>query len=248
MTSYHDLIARKQVSFEARGLAKVPALNPTLFAHQEHTVDFLLRQGCGAAFLDTGMGKTRVSLEWGRVIMEATNRPVLMLAPLAVGLQHEREAQAISVDAKAIREPHEMAGNRIYITNYERLAKFDPSHFGAVILDESSVLKSFTGATTRALPGDPAAFFAGPAATEEAIEDIRRSLGLDRPLLVQFGYYVRDLFRGDLGATLCGPRLVLGDELGEGGRDDGEGAGGGRGEEAGEEEAEDGEKEGGGEG
>jgi peptide/nickel transport system permease protein len=55
---------------------------------------------------------------------------------------------------------------------------------------------------TRALPGDPAAYFAGPAATKEAVEEIRVKLGLDKPLLVQFGQYVADLGRGDLGNSL----------------------------------------------
>src|SRR4029078_13417046 len=55
---------------------------------------------------------------------------------------------------------------------------------------------------TRALPGDPAAYFAGPAATQEAIEQIRVKLGLDQPLIVQFGRYVQDLARGDLGHSL----------------------------------------------
>jgi peptide/nickel transport system permease protein len=55
---------------------------------------------------------------------------------------------------------------------------------------------------TRALPGDPAAYFAGPAATKEAIEQIRVTLGLDKPLIVQFGRYVGDLARGNLGTSL----------------------------------------------
>src|SRR4030088_165336 len=55
---------------------------------------------------------------------------------------------------------------------------------------------------TRALPGDPAAYFAGPAATKEAVEQVRVKLGLDKPLLVQFVRYVGDLARGDLGASL----------------------------------------------
>jgi ABC-type dipeptide/oligopeptide/nickel transport system permease component len=64
---------------------------------------------------------------------------------------------------------------------------------------------------TRALPGDPAAFFAGPAATREAIEEIRKSLGLDKSLTVQFGLYVRDLMRGDLGKSLTTGQLVRSD-------------------------------------
>ena len=63
----------------------------------------------------------------------------------------------------------------------------------------------------RALPGDPAAFFAGPAATREAIEQIRVRLGLDRSLPEQFVYYVRDLTRGDLGTSLTTGQPVLRD-------------------------------------
>src|SRR5215472_7607877 len=55
---------------------------------------------------------------------------------------------------------------------------------------------------TRALPGDPAAYFAGPAATKEAIEQVRVKLGLDKPLIVQFGRYVSDLAHGDFGTSL----------------------------------------------
>src|SRR3954469_16801753 len=68
-----------------------------------------------------------------------------------------------------------------------------PSLIGVVIV---------TFLLTRALPGDPAAYFAGPAATKEAIEQIRVKLGLDKPLIVQFGRYVGDLARGDLGNSL----------------------------------------------
>lgn len=62
---------------------------------------------------------------------------------------------------------------------------------------------------TRALPGDPAAFFAGAAATPEAVEEVRRELGLDRSLLTQFGYYLADLARGDLGTSLTTGQPVL---------------------------------------
>jgi dipeptide transport system permease protein len=68
-----------------------------------------------------------------------------------------------------------------------------PSLIGVVIV---------TFLLTRALPGDPAAYFAGPAATEEAIAQIRVKLGLDRPLIVQFGNYVQDLSKGNLGQSL----------------------------------------------
>ena len=62
---------------------------------------------------------------------------------------------------------------------------------------------------TRALPGDPAAYFAGPAANKESIEQIRVSLGLDKPLIVQFGRYVNDLVHGDLGNSLSTGQPVV---------------------------------------
>ena len=75
----------------------------------------------------------------------------------------------------------------------KRLALAVPSLIGVVIV---------TFLLARALPGDPAAYFAGPAATKEAIEQVRAKLGLDRPLPVQFVRYVSDLARGDLGVSL----------------------------------------------
>ena len=151
MSSYAEILAAKRVRFEARGLERVPDLHPSLFPHQRDVVDFLLRAGCGAAFLDTGLGKTFVALEWGRVVVEATGRPVLMLAPLAVGPQHAREAALRGIDATYVRERPARLDARIWITNYERLERFDPADFAGVILDESSILKSFTGKTTNAL-------------------------------------------------------------------------------------------------
>lgn len=81
-----------------------------------------------------------------------------------------------------------------------RLAAAIPNLFGVVIV---------TFLLTRALPGDPAAYFAGPAASQEAIEEIRKALGLDQSLVVQFGWYVRDLVRGDLGKSLSTGQPVL---------------------------------------
>jgi peptide/nickel transport system permease protein len=75
----------------------------------------------------------------------------------------------------------------------KRLMMAIPSLIGVVIV---------TFLLTRALPGDPAAYFAGPAATPQAIQEIRVKLGLDRPLIVQFGHYVDDLAHGNLGTSL----------------------------------------------
>jgi len=152
MTSkYLDMIARKAVSFQPRGLDRIPSMNAKMFPHQAHSTEFALRAGSAALFLDTGLGKSFCALEWGRVIVEHTNKPVLMLAPLAVGPQHQREAMKFGIDATYVREPSEITGAGIWITNYERLDKFDAGQFAGVILDESSIIKGFNGRTSRAL-------------------------------------------------------------------------------------------------
>lgn len=151
LQAYHDLIAAKRIAFQGDGLSSIPALNVAMFPHQQHATEFALRQGRSSLFLDTGLGKSLCALDWGRIIVEHTNKPVLMLAPLAVAQQHAREAEKFGIDAAVVRSQEEMGPRRIYITNYDRLDKFDPARFGGVILDESSVIKNFTGKTTRAL-------------------------------------------------------------------------------------------------
>ena len=151
LEAYHDLISGKRVAVQPAGLSRIPALHPDLKPHQAHCVDFALRVGRAGHFLDTGLGKSFASLEWGRVVVEATNKPVLMLAPLAVGPQHSREADRWGVDAAYRREPNPADRARIVITNYERIDRFDLDAFGGVILDESSIIKNYTGVTTRKL-------------------------------------------------------------------------------------------------
>lgn len=148
-TEYDDFLRGKEIKAPLAGMDKVPELAPHLFDHQRDVVDFLLRAGRGAAFLDTGMGKTAVELEYSRQIVEHTNKPVLLLAPLAVGKQHEREAARFDTDAVVVRDQSEVGSARVYITNYERLHLFDRHQFGGIVLDESSIIKSFTGKTTK---------------------------------------------------------------------------------------------------
>src|SRR5450755_478893 len=82
----------------------------------------------------------------------------------------------------------------------KRLLLVIPNLIGVIIV---------TFLLTRALPGDPAAYFAGPAADKQAVEQIRVKLGLDKPLIVQFGRYVSDLARGDLGNSLSTGQPVV---------------------------------------
>lgn len=90
---------------------------------------------------NTGLGKTRQQIEWARL----TGERALILAPLAVTQQTVREAGAIGVPMVYARSQDEASPNGLTITNYERLDSFDPSAFGAVVLDESSILKDFEG-------------------------------------------------------------------------------------------------------
>jgi hypothetical protein len=118
-------------------------------AHQSAVLDFALRMGKSAAFLDTGLGKSIIELEFARQCADETGKPSLILTPLAVAGQMVREGQKFGIDARQIREQSEV-GAGVMVANYERLPKLDPTAFGAVILDESSILKSFAG-RTRAL-------------------------------------------------------------------------------------------------
>lgn len=133
-----------------RGLSDIPALPDHLFGYQKHCVEFALRVGGGGLFLDTGLGKTLCELEWCRHAAAATNGKALILTPLAVAHQISKEGHRFGYAAHVIRDQSE-AGEGISICNYDRLEKLDPSAFGAVALDESSILKSFGGKTTRAL-------------------------------------------------------------------------------------------------
>lgn len=151
LNDYRDFIESKRVTFQGRGLDHIPDLSPAMFPHQRHAVEFALRRGRAALFLDTGLGKSLCALDWGRIVVEHTSKPVLMLAPLAVAQQHAREGERFGIDVQVVRSEEEIGAKRVYVTNYDRLDKFDPARFGGVILDESSIIKSFNGKTTKRL-------------------------------------------------------------------------------------------------
>jgi len=95
---------------------------------------------------NTGLGKSFIELEFARQCAEETGKPSLILTPLAVAGQMIREGHKFGIDARQIREQSEV-GAGVMVANYERLAKLDPASFGAVVLDESSILKSYAGRT-----------------------------------------------------------------------------------------------------
>lgn len=147
---YHDFLAAKSRMAAARGF-DADLSGSALFPFQRAAVEWALRMGRAALFEDTGLGKTAQQLVWAQHVVEHTGRPVLILAPLAVAAQTEREARKFGVpDARGVRSAADVRPG-INITNYERLHLFDSSVFSGVVLDESSILKNYTGATRRAL-------------------------------------------------------------------------------------------------
>lgn len=147
---YEKFLANKAPMAIASGLSKVPAMHKQLKPHQRDSVDFCLRQGRAGLFLDTGLGKTFCELEFSKHAAKATNGKALILTPLAVAKQIEREAIRFGYDARVVRDQSEVKKG-INICNYDRLEKLEPDEFSVIVLDESSILKSFTGKTTRAL-------------------------------------------------------------------------------------------------
>jgi superfamily II DNA or RNA helicase len=152
MNDYQEFLASKAPRVMPSGLATVPDLHPALKHHQRDCVEFGLKLGRWGCFLDTGLGKTLTQLEWCQHAARATNGRALILTPLAVAGQIVREArEKWGMDnVRLIRDQSE-AGQGINVCNYDRLDHLTPAAFGAVALDESSILKSFTGKTTRAL-------------------------------------------------------------------------------------------------
>lgn len=116
-----------------------------LYPFQQSLVEWALRIGRAAIFADCGLGKTPMQLAWAQRVVEITNRPVLVLTPLAVAQQTQREAQKFGIEATRVATLSD-AKPSIYITNYEKLHHFDASMFAGVVCDESSCIKSFNGA------------------------------------------------------------------------------------------------------
>lgn len=147
-TAYQEFLASKAHDFHGSGKNISPTdINPMLFPFQRDVTAWAVRKGRAAVFLDTGMGKSFVQIEWSRLLGERT----LIVAPLSVARQTIREARKIDVDIRYVRHPDECNGNQIVITNYEMVDKFNPDAFGAVVLDESSIIKSFDGKTKKTL-------------------------------------------------------------------------------------------------
>ena len=141
--AYQDFLATKAIHFPDSGLdAVAEQINSQLFPFQRDIVRWALRKGRAAIFADCGLGKTLMQLEWAKHVPGN----VLILAPLAVSQQTVREGQKFGIAVSyARKQATRHALGEITITNYEMLEHFRPEDYEGVVLDESSILKSFDG-------------------------------------------------------------------------------------------------------
>jgi len=140
---YAEFLAKKEI-LDARSGFEPGPVNPMLYDFQAAITRWALRRGRAAIFCDCGLGKTPMQLEWARQVCDHTGNAVLILAPLAVSNQTQREGIKFGIPVN-ICESQDDVVNGINITNYEKLHKFDPGFFSGVVLDESSILKSYSG-------------------------------------------------------------------------------------------------------
>lgn len=142
--SYAEFLARKGQLNWNHGFD--PIWMPScLFDFQEALVSWAIEKGRGAILSDCGTGKTAMQLVWAENVVRYTNKPVLILTPLAVAAQTVQEAPKFGVDCRRSKDGSVASGARVVVTNYEQLHKFDPKEFAGCVCDESSAIKSFDG-------------------------------------------------------------------------------------------------------
>lgn len=151
MRKYNDFINSKSKTFENMGIdVDRNTLNPNMFEFQKDIVRWALKKGRAAIFAECGLGKTLMQLSWADEIHKHTGGKILILAPLAVAPQTKEEGEKFGISVN-ICESQDDVIDGINITNYEKIDKFIGNSFQAVVLDESSILKSFTSSTRNKL-------------------------------------------------------------------------------------------------
>jgi len=144
---YKDFIETKRKKIENVGFdIREKEYNKNLFDFQRFILTQAIKRGRFAIFADCGLGKTIIQLNWAEIIKNRFNKPVLILAPLAVSEQTIEEGKKFDIEIFRLTD-YQNIENNIYITNYENLDKVDCSKFVGVVLDESSILKNYTGKT-----------------------------------------------------------------------------------------------------
>lgn len=145
---YQNFLNTKRVHWAGTGAGVTNADIPTpLYGWQSDVVRWALKKERACIFADCGLGKTFMQLAWA----DALPGRVLILAPLCVAEQTVEEGRKIGIDVRYAMTADDGRDSRIVITNYERISKFDPAEFVGIVLDESSILKSFDGKTRTTL-------------------------------------------------------------------------------------------------
>ena len=150
MNEYQEFLKSKErKTIEAGFKISDQQLNRNLFDFQRYIVCKALGMGRYAIFADCGLGKTLMQLEWAHQVSKYTDKPVLILCPLAVSKQTIQEGEKFDIKVEKYHNNKPLQG--IYISNYEQLDNIDTTQFVGVVLDESSILKNFTGKYKNAL-------------------------------------------------------------------------------------------------
>lgn len=149
--NYNEFLSNKRFVLESSGFdIDKSELNPMLYDFQKDIVRWALKKGKACIFADCGLGKTPMQLSWAYQVHKHTGGKILILAPLAVADQTKREADKFGYVAKVVESQDECIVG-INITNYEKLDRFVANEFIGVVLDESSILKSYSGKVRTAI-------------------------------------------------------------------------------------------------
>ena len=147
MTDYKSFLESKALRVEPMGFDPGDDISDSLFPFQRDVVRWACRKGKACLFEDCGCGKTIQQLEWARLVCrQSGGGTVLVVAPLAVSAQTVREGRKFGIEVNKCRDASDVVPG-INVTNYERLHLFEGVTFDGVVLDESSILKSYSGKT-----------------------------------------------------------------------------------------------------
>lgn len=142
----YEAFIKNKAQFRHEAGFEPDSLPDFLYDFQKYLVEWACRKGRSAIFADCGMGKTAMQLAFAQQVVERENKPVLIMAPLAVVPQTIEEGERFGIEVS-----RDGGSASIHITNYQRLDKLDPMSYCGVVCDESSILKSYSGSTRTAI-------------------------------------------------------------------------------------------------
>lgn len=148
MVSYQEFLSRKSQLANMAGFK--PLWMPDFLKPFQRALDeWAILKGRAAIFADCGLGKTPMLLVFAENCVRHTNKPAMIFAPLAVSHQIVREAEKFGIEAHVSKDGKPQPN--ITVANYERLDKFSPDDYCAVVCDEASIVKHWSGATQKAV-------------------------------------------------------------------------------------------------